>query len=193
MMRRCQLLLVGLLVLSLTAGCSLPRLVILNDPLGAEQHNDLGVAYEARGDYELAVREYQRAAELNEDWPLPLFNLGNVHARNGRWQAAAAAYRQALGRNPGMADAENNLAWVLFEAGETRAALRHAERAVALQPASPWYRDTLAAALVAAGRTHEADHQARQGLTMSPPAELRLSLEGKLLNPAQPNPQGEGS
>lgn len=181
------------MLLLILGGCSMPRLIVLNDPLNAEQHNDLGVAYEGRGDYELAVREYRRAAELAEDWPLPLFNLGNVHARSGDWQAAAEAYRQALARDAEMTDAQNNLAWVLVENGQAPAAVEHAERAVALQPANPWYRDTLAAALLAAGRPLAADRQARQGLALSPPAELKLSLQAKLLNSAHPNLTGDGS
>ena len=48
----------------LLGGCALPRVIVLNDPLDAAGHNDLGVAYEQRGEFDLAVREYDRAAEL---------------------------------------------------------------------------------------------------------------------------------
>lgn len=171
----------SLLLLLLVGGCSLPRIIVLNDPLDAGQHNDLGVAYEQRQDFDLALREYERAAELDDNWALPLFNLGNVHSRLEQWPLAVDAYRAALERAPDEAPAMNNLAWALLKAGDLAEGVASAERAVVLDGTEPAYWDTLASAYLQAGCPEAADRAARQGLSLDPPAPLRKSLQDKTL------------
>jgi tetratricopeptide (TPR) repeat protein len=126
------------------AGCSLPRIIILNDPLDARGHNDLGVAYEASGEADLALREYHKAAELDKQWDRPLLNRGNVLAGQQAWKEAAASYRAALDRNPLNGEAMNNLAWVLLRQGEPQQARLWAGKALNVEPDNPAFRDTLA-------------------------------------------------
>lgn len=161
-------------------GCALPRIIVLNDPLDARQHNDLGVAYEQRGEFELADREYQRAAELDRGWPLPLINLGNLAARQKDWPGAARRYREALARQADHAEAMNNLAWVLTQAGRPAEALPWARQAVAAAAKDPRCWDTLAEVFLALGRSAEARRAAEQGLLLNPPPTLRSALESKL-------------
>ncbi len=124
------------------AGCSLPRVIVLNDPLDAREHNDLGVAYEASGETDLALREYRKAAELDKQWDRPLLNQGNVLAGQQAWVEAAASYRAALDRNPLNGEAMNNLAWVLLQQGDSEEARLWAAKAVEAEPDNPAFRDT---------------------------------------------------
>src|SRR2546425_13224007 len=89
--------------LTLLAGCS--HIVVLHDPLTAAEHNDLGVAYEARGETELARREYARAVRRDPRLPQAWINLGNAAAGGGRWGEAGRCYRRALAVDPDRADA----------------------------------------------------------------------------------------
>ena len=131
----------------LVVGCSppLPRIIVLNDPLDAQGHNDLGVAYEANGDYDLALREYARAAKLENTWDRPLINQGNVLAAQQRWDQAAKSYRAALRRNPGNGEAMNNLAWILLQQDDLDQAKSWAEKALAASPDNAHFQDTLTA------------------------------------------------
>lgn len=174
-----RLLGLSLLFALLLTGCSLPRLIVLNDPLDARQHNDLGVAYEQRGEFDLALREYGRAAELDTGWAQPLINRGNVQAAQQLWQQAAADYRKALKRDPKQAEAMNNLAWVLLQEGEQDAALGWAEQAVKLDPLQPAYLDTLAEIQVVRKALPEARRAIEQALVLDPSPQLRASLERK--------------
>ena len=97
------------------AGCS--HIVILNDPLTAAEHNDLGVAYEADGKSDLAKREYRAALRLDPRLTRARVNLGNLEAAAGRWQPAEDCYRRALREAPADADALNNLAVALLRQG----------------------------------------------------------------------------
>ncbi len=165
-----------LLFFGLLSACSLPRIIVLNDPLNARQHNDLGVSYEHRGEFDLAIREYERAAILDRDWALPLINLGNVRAAQGEWEKAAAGYHRALRREPGNAAALNNLAWVTLQGGDTAAALEAARQAVDREPDEPAYLDTLAGIQLAMARHREARITLDRALSLAPAADLRESL-----------------
>jgi Flp pilus assembly protein TadD len=169
-----------LLILITGTGCTLPRLIVLNDPLDARQHNDLGVAYEARGDPDLAEREYQRAAELDWKWARPLINLGNVHASRQDWAAAEQSLTSALEREGENSEAMNNLAWIQLQAGRPADALPWARRAVSQAPTEPAYLDTLADIQAALGDLDGARESLRRALAFSPPAPLAEILKAKI-------------
>jgi Flp pilus assembly protein TadD len=168
-----------LLLPLLLSGCAFPRVIVLNDPLDAAGHNDLGVSYEARGETDLAQREYARAAELAKGWARPALNHGNLLAAGGDYAGAAARYRQALRREPENAEAMNNLAWVLLRTGDNAAALIWAKAAVARAPEEPAFLDTLAEIHLAGGDRRIAAELIERALRQAPPASLRRSLEEK--------------
>ncbi len=127
----------------LAAGCS--HLVILHDPLTAAEHNDLGVAYEARGEWDLAGREYQRALHVDRSFARARLNLGNVAAHRNRWADAERHYRAALKGLPADPDASNNLAVALIHRNRLVEAESLATHAVALAAGhDSLYRATLA-------------------------------------------------
>lgn len=125
-------------------GCTAPRIVVLNDPLTAQEHLELGLSYETKGDTDLAIRHYQKAARgpLRSD---AYFYLGNVYFEKGDYPKAEAAYRKAISSNAEHADAHNNLAWLYFvQRKNPHRAEELAERAIRLNPAkSAVYEDTL--------------------------------------------------
>jgi Tfp pilus assembly protein PilF len=134
-------LLISVLVATLS-GCS--HLVVLHDPLSAAEHNDLGVAYEARQQTELAEREYQNALRKDPHFATARVNLGNVAAQQERWKQAEHCYRGALHDRPADPDAMNNLAVVLLRQGKSlEEAESLASRAVAADQADSSYRATL--------------------------------------------------
>ncbi|MCL4244540.1 MAG: tetratricopeptide repeat protein [Candidatus Dadabacteria bacterium] len=89
-----------------------------DDPLTAEEHNDLGVIYEREGKHDLAIREYKRAIAIDGSLVTPLVNLGNVYMKEGEYTEAEKYYRKALDRDPHSIDAANNLASLYLETGK---------------------------------------------------------------------------
>lgn len=126
------------------AGCS--HFVVLHDPLTATEHGDLGVAYESKGELDLAAREYRRALSRAPRDSRTRVNLGNVEAARGRWSRAERCFRRALADSTTNYDAMNNLAVSLIRQGRSRAEARAlAERAVrAGVGRDSVYRSTLA-------------------------------------------------
>jgi Tfp pilus assembly protein PilF len=108
-----------LLVLLLAAGCSrVPRIIVLEDPLTAAEHVDLGVAYERKGELDLARREYERALVKDGKFLQARVNLGNIHLAKKEFAKAREEYLRALELRPGNAEATNNLSWAAIYSGE---------------------------------------------------------------------------
>ena len=123
-------------------GCSVPKIIILKDPLTPEEHINLGVAYEKEGELDQAIKEYRLAAKK---LPIAYLYLGNVHFQKEEWADAETYYKKAIKKGPQHADAYNNLAWLYCTRGEN---LDQAEtlalKAIELNSSKePTYRDTL--------------------------------------------------
>jgi len=87
------------------------------DPLTTEEHNNLGVIYEREGKYDLAIREYKKAASADADLIVPLVNLGNVYQKKGKTGEAEKYYKKALRKDEHNIEAANNLASLYIETG----------------------------------------------------------------------------
>ena len=100
-----------LLFSCLLSGCSyFPNLVLLlQDPLTAEEHNNLGVAYEKEGKYELALREYKKALDKKPNLTTSIVNMGNVYSKQGKYEEAEKSYLKVLSKDKNI-EAANNLA-----------------------------------------------------------------------------------
>lgn len=135
-------LLLALSSLILFSGCSLPRIIVLKDPLSPEEHLNLGVAYEKKGEFDNAIKEYLRAAKK---LPIAYLYLGNVYFQKNELDEAEKYYQKAIKKDPQNADAYNNLAWLYYTKKEN---LDEAKglvlKALELNPSKEdIYRDTL--------------------------------------------------
>ena len=103
----------------LAGGCSrIPRIIVLSDPLTAAEHVELGVAYERKGELDLARREYERALQKDRKSYRARLNLGNIFLTKKEYGKAREEYLLALELRPGDADATNNLSWAAIFSGE---------------------------------------------------------------------------
>ena len=128
----CLALNLALIVIALTA-CSMPRIVVLNDPLTAKEHVDLGAAYEQKGMLDQAEKEYLRAADKQDTWAVPSFNLGNIAYRQRDLKAAERYYRKALTLDNENPDIMNNLANLLHDMGRNEEARALIDKALVIQ------------------------------------------------------------
>ena len=135
----------------LIQGCSIPRIVFLDDPLTPEEHLKLGVIYERKGEIELAIEEYKKASKK---MPLAYFYLGNAYFQKGDIHEAEKYYKKTIKKQPDLADAYNNLAWLYYTKvkdldmnDENSEILKKAEglveKAFELNPVNDNYQDTL--------------------------------------------------
>jgi len=130
------------LVILCAMGCSMPRIIVLKDPLTPEEHLKLGVSYEQNNELDAAEREYKAAAK---GLPAAFLYLGNISFRKDAYKEAEEYYEKAIEQDPANADALNNLAWLYYtERRNLDEAERLAIRAVDLNPRkADIFRDTL--------------------------------------------------
>ncbi|HAM33451.1 MAG TPA: hypothetical protein DDX05_07475 [Deltaproteobacteria bacterium] len=103
------------------AGCGrVPRIIVLEDPLSADEHVTLGVAYERKGELAPAAREYERALKKDGRSFRARVNLGNVRLAEKMYGEARAEYLKALALRPADPEATNNLAWAAILSGNDR-------------------------------------------------------------------------
>ncbi len=110
----------------------MPQIIVLEDTLTAEEHNDLGVIYEKKGLTDLAEKEYLKASGKRGEWMVPYFNLGNLCYKRGDYSRSESFFRGALERAPGNPDVMNNLANALLMQGRLDEAGKIIEDALAI-------------------------------------------------------------
>jgi len=132
------------------AGCGrLPKIIVLEDPLSAEEHVTLGVAYERKGELAPAAREYERALKKDGKSFRARLNLGNVRLAEKRYGEARGEYLEALSLRPADPEATNNLAWAAILSGNDREeALRRVDAVLAAREAHPPPADGLTPSLL---------------------------------------------
>ena len=124
------------------ASCSLPRIVVLEDPLSPEEHLNLGVTYETNGELDNALEEYKKASKT---LPLAYTYIGNIFFKKGEMKKAEVSYRRSIKEGSSPADACNNLAWLYYtEKKNLDEAEELALKAIQLNPSKKdTYQDTL--------------------------------------------------
>jgi Flp pilus assembly protein TadD len=99
------------------------RQVVAQRPQHAEATHLLGLIAAGRKDFAGSTVLFERAIQLRRDWPLPLYNLGNVLMLTGQRDAAIDSYRRAIALGIQLRDAFSNLGGLLLARGEIDAAI----------------------------------------------------------------------
>jgi adenylate cyclase len=139
------------------------------DESNAAAHALLGEVYVSWGQYDLAIRELERAIELNpNDWKNHV-DRGRVMLWSSRPDEAIHSLETALRFNPNM-NASGlvplGLAYYLKEQYDD--SIRTLERGVGRQPDHPWSHIVLAAAYAQSGRSEDAALEVKTVLRLHP-------------------------
>ena len=132
--------------LFLLVGCGyFPKLVLMQDPLTAEEHNNLGVAYESEGKYKLALSEYKKAHDKDQNLIIPIVNMANVYFKLEEYKKAEKYYLKALKEDEMNLEAANNLASLYIERNQSYdEGLKYLNKAISSRDEIPAYiLDTL--------------------------------------------------
>jgi len=157
-------------MIAFLSGCSLPRIIILNDPLSAEEHDKLGRIYESQGKLDLAAQQYQAAIKQDPKSVSSYLLLGDLSYRTKNYPEAESAYHKAIKLQPENGDIYNNLCWVYLKQNrsieKTEALIREA---LTVSPAHrAYYLDTLGVILLRQGRTAESITALKEAVELLP-------------------------
>lgn len=155
---------------SVQACSSLPRIVILHDPLTPQEHVTLGESYQARGRGDLAAREFEAALRRQAEFVPALIGLGNLAYEANAFEEAEGFYRRVLTASPEHPAASNNLALVHLARGERLDEAERMTRNAAAQGGAirPYALDTLARIYTRQGRYREAARALEEAAVLAP-------------------------
>ena len=168
-------------ILTFSSCTHIPRIIVLNDPLTAEEHLSLGLSYELRWEYDLAIQEYNKALKKGKKDYRPMFYLGNVYYKEKDYIMAEKYYNNALRIDPENGDVHNNLTWVYFDTERFEDARDEIEKALRVKR-NPYYLDTLANVYSRMGRYEDAIGVLQEALSVTAVSDSSLLYnEYKLL------------
>ena len=125
-----------------TASCAFPKIIVLNDPLSPEEHINLGLTYEKRGEPKGRLRNIKRRRKTFQ-LPICIWEIYITKKANTLWQGY---YRKVIRKKPDVADAYNNLAWMFYRSGTNlKEAEALSQKALDLDPSNDTYKDTFRA------------------------------------------------
>jgi tetratricopeptide (TPR) repeat protein len=138
------------------------------DPANFDAHNDLSMAFDQQGKFDLAAREARLALQIRPDSAAAHTNLANALTSLGRVGEALPLYRRTLELQPAFPGAYLNLANALMEQGHREEALVYYRRELEHRPDFPEAHYLLAGALLTLDRTEEAIVHYRRVLELDP-------------------------
>ena len=142
----------------------------------AEGYNNLGRAYEVKGEHDFAVRNAQQALRVDPNYGVAHFNLGNVYANLGRRMEAIHEYRDAIRILPRFVEPRIYIARDLASMGDTAAAMAEYREVLRIRPTPDAHAD-LGSILASQGKFDEAIEHYRAAVRLDGSAvQLRLSL-----------------
>lgn len=139
---------------------------IPEDPIGARGHIDLAISYEAGKEYDLALREYEKALGLDHAQSDACFGIGNIYLIKRDWPASVKHLEKAVRLKPSEGSYRNNLAIAYMEAGRLDDGLKAARDGLELDPARAYiYMDTLGMIFMRGSDTALAEKAYKEALT----------------------------
>lgn len=140
------------------SGCSLPRIIILKDPLSVEEHIKLGTIYQTQGKLELAEQQYHEAVRKDPKSVQALRLLADISFSMKKYPEAESAYKKAIKLQPQNGDLYNNLSWVYLEQNtHIDEAEELVDKAIVATPEhQPYYHDTKGVIFLKKGKIAEA-------------------------------------
>jgi tetratricopeptide (TPR) repeat protein len=147
---------------------------------------NLGFAFFQKGQADEAVKQFQKALEINPNDRDAHTDLGMVLDGIGRLDEAIAQYQKALKIDPNNVEAHNNLGNTLFRKGQLGEAIAQYQMAVKINPENAEAQGNLGAALFQNGQFDEAMAQYQKSLEINPNyAEAHNNLGNALLQSGQ--------
>lgn len=98
-----------------------------------QDYNNLGNVYMERGDYEKALRCYQRNLAHGSGGPFTHFNIGNVYEKIGKIELAAAEFIQEMELNPSFEGSYIAIARLYMKKGDFNQSKQYLERLAQLK------------------------------------------------------------
>jgi putative PEP-CTERM system TPR-repeat lipoprotein len=148
-------------------------------PNDVQVRRALVLVYQAKGESEEAVAQYERLMEQGAGDPVMLNNFAWLLHQKGDARAVDLA-RRAYTAAPGIAEVADTYGWILVEGGKTAEGMKVLQEALAKAPTNPDVQYHLAAAYAKTGERTKASELVRESLKAKGAFASRSAAEGLL-------------
>jgi len=142
--------------------------LISHHPSESLLHNISGVCYKATGQLELAVKCFEKAAEIKPDFADAHYNLGLTLQELNQLDAAVKSYQVTLALQHNYVKAHNNLGIIYKELGQLEDAVKSYQEAIDLQPEYAEALNNLGVTFQELGKLDEAVNCYEKALKIQP-------------------------
>jgi tetratricopeptide (TPR) repeat protein len=142
--------------------------VLRLNPNEGSAHYNLGLIWDALGQFGKAIPEYQRAMQLEPDCSEMEDNLGAAQGQFNMLPEAIFHFQKAIELDPKNSTAYRNLGSALAQSGRYQEAVDAYSRALELTPDSTILYDNIGTALLKLGRVDEAKDHFQKALAIDP-------------------------
>jgi len=105
-----------------------------NSQVLAIAYNNRGNAYTGKGEYDLAIQDYDESIKFNPNFAKPFNNRGVAYRKKGDYDRAIQDFDAAINIDPKYGDAFANRAAIYQKKGDYPRALKDFDEAIRLQP-----------------------------------------------------------
>jgi len=137
-------------------------------PYSARAHDNLGLAYINRREYEKAIAEFNKTIELQPRYYLAYYNAGVVYQLLNRLDLARSSYETCLKINPQSFRAYYNLGILYKKEGELDKAVSAYENAISLDPRHPFVYNNLGVVFMEKGEGDRAEQAFKRAAEIDP-------------------------
>jgi tetratricopeptide (TPR) repeat protein len=140
-----------------------------------------GIALERAKQWDLAVKDFNKALELKPDEPNVLNYLGYSYLDRGeKLPEARKLIEAAFAKRPDAPEIMDSLGWVMYVTGDYEKAVQHLEKAVEGSPADGTVNEHLGDAYWRVGRKAEARFQWQRAMSLDIEDSQRGALQNKV-------------
>jgi Flp pilus assembly protein TadD/peroxiredoxin len=130
--------------------------------------NNLGILAAREGHTNEAVRNFQRALQMDPDHVIALQNLGNAYRQDKDWENAKSTLQRAIELSPENAEANYSLGMVFAQLGDTEHAYEYLQHALAARPEYPEALNNLGILYIRTQRPDQAENSFRESIRVAP-------------------------
>jgi Flp pilus assembly protein TadD len=137
-------------------------------PGNARAHNNLGLAFSKKGQWEAAMDQYQKALQIDPDYAPAHSNLGVALMQSGRVDEALFQLQKSLKINPTVPETIINFGIAVSQKGRLDEGIMEFQKALQINPNYAEAHNDLGIALAEKGHVEEAIAQFQEALQLKP-------------------------
>ncbi|MCK4353475.1 tetratricopeptide repeat protein [candidate division WOR-3 bacterium] len=141
---------------------------VIQSPNSAVVHNNLGTAYDGRGNPDKAIYEYKKAVEIDPNYKQAHYNLAASYADRGDYEEASYWHDKLIKIDPNCSRAYIKTGKVMVESGNFGQAIAEYKKAENIEPNNPGIKISMGYIYERTGKYQKAEVYYKKAIEIDP-------------------------